>query len=56
MIAKREILPDADVAPGVMDGEVDGFAGHKAKVTEQRVSDLHPGDEGLARHALEFIY
>lgn len=41
------------MAPGVVDGEVDGLTGHKAEVSEQRVGDLHPWDEGLVRYAGE---
>ena len=44
-----ESLPDEDVALDVVDGEVDALIGHKAEVPEQRVGDLHPGDEGLIR-------
>ena len=46
-----ESLPDEDVSFGVVDGEVDALAGHKAEVSEQSVGDLHPRDERFVRPA-----
>ena len=44
-----ESLPDEDVPFGVVNGEMDALAGHKAEVSEQSVSDLHPRDERFVR-------